>query len=62
MTFYSLNLDLDPMTLILKLDLDMVNIEINSDLYFSQDLDGQMSQNFTYCFHCLKTNLSDKNI
>ena len=38
------------------------DIEINGELNFSQYWDGEISQNFTHCFHCLKANFSNKNI
>ena len=37
-------------------------IEINADFHFSQYWDGEISQSFTQCFHCLKANIPDKNI
>ena len=36
------------------MELAVMSIEVNGDLYFSQYWDGEISQNFTHIFHCLK--------
>ena len=35
-------------------------IEINGNLYFTQNWYGETSQKFTHSFNCKKVNISDK--
>ena len=37
-------------------------IEINGNLYFTQNWYGETSQNFTHSFNCQKVNISDINV